>query len=104
MNTLNELSMADIFILTSVPISAGIVTLAVLWNFLNYDSKANSKSYNRSKVETFSMYAFVIICYNLIMKKLGWVNIPVLLRFIGAISVYAGMAVNLYGRQALKAH
>lgn len=92
------------FILMSVPISAAIVSLAVVWNFISYNGKERQQTVRKSFVDTFSMYIFVFICYVVIVKKIGVFSIPIELRTLGSVIVYISMGINLYGRWVLKSN
>jgi len=69
-----------------------------------YNNKEAAKSYKKSKIETFSMYGFVGICYVCILKGVGVYKSYEWLRLIGALLVYISLMINLYGRVVLQSN
>lgn len=97
------------FIVMSVPIAFLALTMAVILNFMSESQQNNVKTYKKSAVDTYSMYAVVGLMY--LAFRLSYINgfsflrfdVPVGLQLFGVFLVYMGLAVNLLGRMRLKA-
>jgi protein-S-isoprenylcysteine O-methyltransferase Ste14 len=84
----------------TVPIALLILFSAIIINFLLYEDE-EVKTFKKSPVETFSMTAFVLVLYLLVINKLGVYTInqmTKLLQYIGLVVFIFGTAINILGR------
>lgn len=95
-------------IFISVPLAFMILSMAVVYNFISERTDAAVKTYQKTPVDTLTMYGVIglmYLCFRLSytdgFRFLKW-DSSLMLQLFGVALVYLGLTVNVLGRLTLK--